>query len=120
MRALLIVSGTASLAAGIMGVFVPILPTTPFLLLSAACYMRSSRRFYIWLIGNRFFGEYVRNYIERRGIPLRVKAYSLALLWVTIGCSAAFATDTLWVRIVLIVIALGVTIHVLSLQTLRR
>jgi len=118
-RAILIVIGTSSLAVGIVGIFMPILPTTPFLLLAAACYVRSSKRFYNWLIGNRFFGEYVRNYLERKGVPLRVKVSSLALLWITIGCSAAFATDTLWVRIILVVIATGVTAHILSLRTLR-
>ena len=98
----------------------PILPTTPFLLLAAACYARSSRRFYNWLMSNRFFGEYIKNYVERRGVPLRVKVSSLALLWITIGCSAAFATDTLWLRILLAVIAVGVTVHILSLHTLKR
>jgi uncharacterized membrane protein YbaN (DUF454 family) len=119
-RALLTIIGTSSLVIGIVGIFLPLLPTTPFLLLSAACYLRSSRRFYNWLTGNRFFGEYVRNYLERRGVPLKVKASSLALLWITIGGSAAFATDTLWVRIILVVIAAGVTAHILALRTLRR
>lgn len=119
-RATLLVVGTSSLAAGIAGIFVPILPTTPFLLLSAACYLRSSRRFYHWLTSNRLFGEYVRNYLERRGVTLRLKVCSLTLLWTTIGCSAAFATDTLWIRILLAVIAVAVTAHILSLRTLSR
>ncbi len=119
-RTILIGIGTASLVVGIVGIFLPLLPTTPFLLLAAACYLRSSRRFYNWLIGNRFFGAYVRNYLERKGTTLRVKAASLALLWITIGCSAAFATDTLWVRIALVVIAIAVTAHILSLRTLPR
>jgi len=119
-RTILIAIGTSSLALGIAGIFLPILPTTPFLLLAAACYARSSRRFYHWLISNRFFGEYIRNYLERRGIPLRVKVLSIALLWITIGCSAAFAVDALWARILLAVIAVGVTAHILSLRTLAR
>ncbi|MBN2098317.1 MAG: YbaN family protein [Dehalococcoidia bacterium] len=117
---MLVIIGTASLVVGIVGVFVPILPTTPFLLLSAACYIRSSKRFYKWLISNRLFGDYISNYIERRGVPLRLKVSSVALLWITIGCSAAFATDTLWVRIILLMIAAGVTAHILTLRTLRR
>jgi len=119
-RTILIGIGTASLVVGIVGIFLPILPTTPFLLLAAACYIRSSKRFYNWLISNRLFGNYIRNYIERRGVPLRVKVLTLTLLWITIGCSAAFATDTLWVRIVLVVIAIAVTAHILSLRTLTR
>jgi len=119
-RAILIIIGTASLAVGIVGVFVPILPTTPFLLLSAACYIRSSKRFHNWLIYNRLFGDYIRNYIDQKGVSLRVKVLTLALLWTTIACSAALATDTLWVRIVLVLIAIGVTAHILSLRTLTR
>jgi uncharacterized membrane protein YbaN (DUF454 family) len=112
-RPLLIVAGTTSTAIGIVGIFVPVLPTTPFLLLAAACYMRSSERFYRWLTHNRFFGVYIRNYIEGRGIPLRVKVTTITLLWLGIGLSATFATDNLIARIVLVVIAVGVTIHIL-------
>lgn len=119
-RIILIGIGTFSLALGIVGIFVPLLPTTPLLLLAAVCYARCSRRFYSFLITNRFFGNYVRNYIERRGIPLRVKVLSLLLLWVTVGLSAAFAVDALWVRILLAVIAVGVTVHIISLRTLDR
>jgi len=74
-RKLLIIAGTISTAIGIIGIFVPILPTTPFLLLAAACYLRSSPRFYHWLVNNRFFGIYVRNYLQGRGMPLK-KRYS--------------------------------------------
>jgi uncharacterized membrane protein YbaN (DUF454 family) len=112
-RNLLIAAGTTSTAIGIIGIFVPILPTTPFLLLAAACYMRSSERFYRWLVHNRVFGAYIRNYIEGRGIPVRVKIITLTLLWVGIGLSAAFATDILIIRIVLGIIAVGVTVHIL-------
>jgi uncharacterized membrane protein YbaN (DUF454 family) len=112
-RPLLIVAGTTSTAIGIVGIFVPILPTTPFLLLAAACYMRSSERFYRWLTQNRFFGVYIRNYIEGRGIPVRVKVITLTLLWLGIGLSATFATENLIVRIVLGAIAVGVTVHIL-------
>jgi len=70
-RVALIVVGTISTALGILGIFVPILPTTPFLLLAAACYSRSSQRFYDWLLNNKYFGNYIRNYLEKKGIPLR-------------------------------------------------
>lgn len=110
---LLIVAGTTSTAIGIVGIFVPVLPTTPFLLLAAACYMRSSERFYRWLVHNRVFGAYIRNYIEGRGIPARVKAITISLLWLSIGLSAAFGTENLIIRIVLAAVAVGVTIHIL-------
>ncbi|MBM4444907.1 MAG: DUF454 domain-containing protein [Chloroflexi bacterium] len=118
-RALLMFIGTLSLALGIAGVFLPLLPTTPFVLLAAACYARSSRRFYGWLLTNRLFGRYVRGYIELRGVPKKVKVVSLLALWVTIGCSAALAVDALWARALLAFIAAAVTVHILSLRTVK-
>jgi uncharacterized membrane protein YbaN (DUF454 family) len=111
-RRLLIGAGTLSTGLGIIGIFVPILPTTPFLLLAAACYMRSSERFYHWLINNRIFGAYVRNYIEGRGMPIRIKIFTILLLWLTIGLSIAFGVQNIVIRIVLICVAIGVTAHI--------
>jgi uncharacterized membrane protein YbaN (DUF454 family) len=118
-RILLLVGGTSSVAIGILGIFVPVLPTTPFLLLGAACYARSSQRFYDWLLNNKYFGNYIRNYRERKGMPLKGKVLALALLWATIGCSVAFAVEILFVRVLLIVIGIGVSIHIFSLRTLH-
>ena len=105
---------------GVVGVFVPLLPTTPFLLLAAACFARSSERFYRWLLGNRWFGAYVRNYREGRGVPAKVKIFSIALLWIAISSSAAFVVSNLVVRIVLVVIAVGVTVHIVSIRPSKR
>lgn len=104
-------SGTLSLAIGIVGIFTPVLPTTPFLLLAAACYLRSSQRFHHWLMNNRVFGSYIRNYTEGRGIPIRVKLFTIALLWITIGISI-WVVDNLIVTIVLLIVAVGVTLHI--------
>jgi len=112
-RKLLIGAGTLSTGIGIIGIFIPLLPTTPFLLLAAACYMRSSERFYQWLIHNRIFGAYVRNYIEGKGMPIRVKIFIILLLWLTIGLSITFAVqNNIVIRIILICIAIGVTAHI--------
>jgi len=111
-RRLLIGAGTLSTGIGIIGAFIPILPTTPFLLLAAACYTRSSERFYQGLINNRIFGAYVRNYIEGRGMPIRMKILTILLLWLTIGLSIIFGVQNIVVRIVLICIAVGVTAHI--------
>ena len=111
-RRLLIGAGTFCVGLGIIGVFVPILPTTPFLLLAAACYMRSSERFYQWLINNRIFGAYVRNYIEGRGMPVRIKIFTVVLLWLAIGLSITFGVQNTAIRVVLICVAIGVTIHI--------
>jgi uncharacterized membrane protein YbaN (DUF454 family) len=118
-RRLLIAAGTLCAGLGIIGIFVPILPTTPFLLLAAACYMRSSERFYQWLINNRIFGAYVRNYIEGRGMPIRIKVFTILLLWLTIGLSITFAVQNLVIRIILICIAVGVTVHIALIRKRR-
>ena len=115
-RRLLIGAGTLCTGLGIIGVFVPILPTTPFLLLAAACYMRSSERFYQWLINNRIFGAYVRNYIEGRGMPVRIKIFTILLLWLAIGLSITFGVQNTIIRIVLICIAIGVTAHIVLIK----
>ena len=119
-RPLLVTFGTLFVGLGIIGIFVPVLPTTPFLLLAAACYARSSPRFYHWLLYNRWFGNYIRNYRQRKGIPLKVKVLTITLLWVTIGASVIFAVQALLVRIILVLIAIGVSIHILSLKTLKQ
>ena len=110
-RYLFVVLGTIFLAIGIVGIFTPVLPTTPFLLLAAACYLRSSQRFHRWLLHNRVFGSYIRNYTEGRGIPLKVKLFTIALLWITIGISI-WAVDNVIVTIVLLLVAVGVTLHI--------
>jgi len=119
LRILLVVAGTVCVGLGIVGIFLPILPTTPFLLLAAACYARSSQRFHNWLLNNKWFGSYIRNYLERKGITLRAKIITLSLLWITIGVSVAFAVETLALKLILVIIAIGVSIHILSLRTLK-
>ena len=115
-RRLLVAAGTLCAGLGIIGIFVPILPTTPFLLLAAACYMRSSERFYRWLTNNRVFGAYVTNYIEGRGMPLRIKVFTILLLWLAIGLSATFAVQSPVTRIILISVAVGVTVHIILIR----
>jgi len=104
----------------VVGIFVPLLPTTPFLLLAAACYLRSSERFYRWLLANRFFGTYVRDYIEGKGMPLRTKTYIIALLWSTIGLSIFLTSPNTILKIVLLVVAIGVTVHIILLKGVKR
>ena len=118
-RPLLIIAGTLLVGLGIIGILMPVLPTTPFLLLAAACYARSSQRFYHWLLNNKWFGNYIKNYIQRKGVPLKVKILAITWLWITIGFSVVFAVEGFLVRLILIVIAIGVSIHILCLRTLR-
>ena len=80
-RRLFVTAGTIALVIGVVGIIIPVLPTTPFLLLAAICYMRGSQRLYNALLCNRFVGNYVRNYLEGRGMSLRRKIWTLTLLW---------------------------------------
>ena len=113
---ILITAGTIFVGIGIIGIFIPILPTTPFLLLAAACYARSSTRFYNWLINNKSIGAYIKNYREGRGVPLKVKVFTIFLLWVTILFSVFFVLLISLIKIILIIIAIGVTIHILTIK----
>jgi uncharacterized protein len=117
---LLVVAGMLFVGLGVVGIFLPILPTTPFLLLAAYCFARSSDRFYHWLLTNRWFGEYIRNYREGRGMPLREKIISLTALWLTVGLTVAFSVSAWWLRLLLLGIALGVTTHLVRLPTYHR
>lgn len=116
-KGLLIAIGTLSLAIGIVGIFVPLLPTTCFLLLSAACYGRSSPRCHAWLLHNKWFGSYLRDYREGRGVPRKIKVTSLAFLWISIGYAIFFAVTILWVQLLLGAIVAGVTLHLAALPT---
>lgn len=117
-RILLAAVGIIAVGLGTVGVFLPLLPTTPFLLLAAACFIRSSDRLYSWLIHHRWFGRYIRNYREHRAVTRRAKVVTLVALWSVIGYSALAVATTGWLRALLGVVAIGVTLHVLSLRTL--
>jgi hypothetical protein len=113
--------GLISLVLGIIGIFLPLLPTTPFLLLSAALFARSSTRLYMWLMHHKTFGKYIRSYREDKSIPLRVKIVALVMLWSTM-LFAIFGVmqGRTALQILLASIALGVSIHILSLKTKKR
>jgi uncharacterized membrane protein YbaN (DUF454 family) len=118
-RGFFFIVGTISLVLGAIGIVLPILPTTPFLLLSLACYLRSSTRMTHWMLNNKYFGKYIRNYREGKGIPLKTKILALAVLWTSIFFSIIFIIPLLIVQIILFVIAFGVTIHLTRLPTCR-
>ena len=116
-RLALLVGGTICVALGLIGAFVPILPTTPFLLLAAACYARSSPRAYHWLLNNRVFGKYLRDYRDGRGLSSLVKVIVITLLWLTIGYSAWVFIPVLAGKVLVMLVAIGVTIHLLRIPT---
>ena len=112
-----IVSGFILTGIGIAGMFLPLLPTTIFLLLAAWCFARSSEKFYKWLHNNRLFGKYLSDYSSGKGMTLRSKIFSISFLWTGLIVSAVFATDVLYVRILLMLIGVGVTWHLLAIKT---
>ena len=119
-RALFFVAGTVSLVLGTIFIVVPLLPTTPLLLLALACYCRSSKRMTRWVLTNRYFGNYIRRYREGKGIPLKTKIVALAALWITISYSAFFIVNRWWVvQLILFAIATAVSVHIIKLPTYR-
>ena len=111
------IAGTFCLALGLIGIPVPVLPTTPFLLLATVCYLRGSERMYRWMHANRYFGEYLSDYRAGRGVPKKTKVYSIATLWVVIGISMYALRENIPVVVVLLVVAFGVTAHILLIKT---
>jgi uncharacterized membrane protein YbaN (DUF454 family) len=107
-----------SLALAAAGVFLPLLPTTPFLLLASWCFLRGSPAAHRWMHSHPRFGPYLSAYEEGRGIPLRAKVAALALMWASIGAAIAFV-DVAWARVGMAAVAAGVTIYLLTLPTLR-
>jgi len=105
-------AGSICVGLGILGVILPLLPTTPFLLLAAACYANSSERFYVWLLTNRIFGQYIRDWRENRGIPLGTKIWVIAIMVGTMSVTAVFFVPLMPVRILLITIAVSVSIYI--------
>jgi len=116
---LFIALGFITLILAIVGIFIPLLPTTPFLLLSAALFFRGSQKLYDWLINHKIFGTYIRNFREYKAIPLSTKVFAVSALWAMILSTAFIVFDRWLIRGILISIAIGVTIHILHYKTLR-
>jgi len=105
-RVILILLGTISLVVGVFGIFIPGLPTTPFLLLTAGLYLRSSDRLYNKLVSNRFIGSYIVEYHENRGMSARLKLYSIILMWLMIAVSTHFFIELLSIKLVITICGL--------------
>ncbi|WP_028857689.1 YbaN family protein [Psychrilyobacter atlanticus] len=117
-RYLMIGGGFLSLLLGTLGIFLPLLPTTPFLLLSASLFSKSSEKFHRKLMGNKILGEYIYNYSEKKGLKRREKIISLGTLWGGILFSF-MKISNVHGRIFLLVVLAGVTYHLLKLKTLK-
>ncbi|NJD19161.1 MAG: DUF454 domain-containing protein [Gemmatimonadetes bacterium] len=112
--------GAGSVVMGVIGIFVPLWPTTCFLLLAGWCFARSSRRAELWLHGNRLFGRYLRDYRERRIISAQVRTASLTVMWLFMGASAVALWKHLWAVALLVLVGVAVTVHLVALPTAAR
>lgn len=119
MRYVYIVFGCLFTALGIVGAFLPLLPTTPFLLVAAALFLRSSPKLYAWLLNQKLLGPYIRNFMENKAIPLHAKIISISLMWITMLYCIVHLVQVAWAKILLAVIAVAVTIYILSFKTLK-
>lgn len=117
LRYSLLAIGWLSVALGVLGIFLPVLPTTPFLLLAAACFMRSSRRFYLWLVEHPRLGPWIRDYLSGEGIPRRAKGYAIALMWLSIAISC-WLVPMIWARAFMLTSAVLVSLYILKQKTL--
>lgn len=118
-RKLLITLGSISVILGVIGIFLPVFPTTPFLLVAALCYMKSSKKFYNWLLNHKVLGKYVKSYMEKRGLPLKTKITSISFFWIGTGTSTLVFVPFLWAKISIFVILILTTIYILTLKTVK-
>lgn len=116
-RLIYIILGSFFLILGAVGIFVPLLPTTPFWLLTCWFYLHSSEKLYNRAMNNRYFGSYIRNFMVDKAIPLRSKIISVSVMWLSAILTSLYLIEYLWVKILLILISIGVTWHILSFPT---
>ena len=109
--------GTLLVGIGVLGIVLPLLPTTVFFLMAAACYARGSERFYVWLLTNRMFGEYIRDWRNDKGIPYRTKIWITVVLVGTLGTTGFFFVPIFYVQLLLATIGLGVSFYIWRLPT---
>ena len=121
MKTLLIFIASICLGLGIVGIFVPLLPTTPFLLLSAGLYAKSSEKLYNWLLNHKILGNYIKSFREDKAISLHIKIIAISTIWLSLGYSIFFVVNNKWyLQVILAVIALGVSFHILSYKTKKK
>ena len=118
MRIFLTIIGLVSLGLGILGAFLPVLPTTPFLLLAATLFLKSNKGLYNWLMNHPRLGPYIRNFLEHKSIPLKIKVLSVTMVWITLLYCAIFVAEHWAFRAFFILLAAAISIHILSYRTL--
>lgn len=111
--------GCLSLAAGIIGVFLPVIPTTPFIMLSGWCFFRSSKKLYQWVISNETFGPTIENYQSGRGMTVKTKIRAIVMMWLAITVSVYFFITNIYLISFLYLIAVSVTVYIYRLPTIQ-
>ena len=114
---LYLIAGFLLVLIGVIGIFLPVLPTTIFLILASACFVKGSPKANQWLRNHKILGMYIKNYQDKSGLTLKSKIVIIILLWTMILLSAFYFTDEFYIQILLIVIAVGVTIHLIMVKT---
>ena len=118
-RRTVFIFGWFSLVMGVIGIFLPLLPTTPFILLAAACFARSSPRFYAWITSHHRYGPMIANYLAGRGLPVKAKVMAISLLWVSVSFTL-FIVSLLWAKLAMLATALAVSVYIIwRLPTLK-
>ena len=116
---LYLTAGFLTLGTGVVGIFIPVLPTTPFLLLAAACFLKSSEKLYTWLTSHKVFGKYIENYIKHKAVSRNSKIVSIAVLWAVLSVSL-FVSNSLHIKLCLLIVGIGVTCHLVLLKSLEK
>jgi len=112
-----LISGFILVVIGVIGIFLPLLPTTIFLILASICFLKSSPKASEWLRNHKILGGYIDNYQNNTGLTRNAKITNIITLWTSISLSAFLLTEELYIRIILLAIAIGVTIHLAMIKT---
>ncbi|MBP2170182.1 uncharacterized membrane protein YbaN (DUF454 family) [Erwinia toletana] len=118
-RILLLVVGWLAIALGTLGVVLPLLPTTPFILLAAWCFARSSPRFHHWLLYRSWFGSYIRHWQQHRALPPKAKGRAIVFIIITFAVSL-WLVKIVWLRILLICMLCVLVIFMLRLPVVEK
>lgn len=115
-----LISGFLLVAIGVIGIFLPLLPTTIFLILASACFVKSSPKANEWLRNHKILGVYLKNYQDKTGLTIKSKIISIVFLWISISLSGYFLTNEPYIRLILLAIAVGVSIHIIFIKTMKQ
>ncbi|NLG81834.1 MAG: DUF454 domain-containing protein [Bacilli bacterium] len=119
MRIFMMIIGFIALGLGVIGIFLPLIPTTPLVLLASFLFLKSSKKLHTWLLNNKYLGPYIKNYLDKKGIPLKTKIFVLITLWLSILFSVFIVLDKLYLRLLLLTVASIVTFVIMKQRTLR-